>query len=68
MTKSDIIDLAMHLHAETAIAIKVSGDGNWRNAVWLPKAHVEFEIKSYKSGADICVSLPEWLAIEKGLL
>ena len=60
MTKSDIIDIAMHLHAETAIAIKVSDNGDAKSAVWLPKSQVEFE---KAGGGNVCVTLPEWLAI-----
>ena len=65
MTKSDIIDLAMHLHAETASAIKVSDNGEAKHAVWLPKSQIEIE---KASGGNVCITLPEWLAIEKGLV
>ena len=68
MTKSDIIDIVMHLHAETANAIKVSDNGDAKSAVWLPKSQVEFEVTFDKTGGNVCVTLPEWLAIEKGLV
>ena len=65
MGKSGIIDLTMHLHVETKAAIFVSDDGDREHAVWLPKSQVEFE----KVGvATVCVTLPEWLAIEKELV
>lgn len=68
--RSKLFDVTVHLHHETypgerdAGAILVSDMGNRSKAVWLPKAQVEFEIVS---GAIIKVTLPEWLAIDKGL-
>lgn len=63
--KSDLVDLTMKLHAETDRAIRVSDDGEDRNAVWLPKSQVEFVMT--KPGY-VEVTLPEWLAIDKGLV
>lgn len=65
MSKSDLVDLTMKLHAETDRAIRVSDDGEDRNAVWLPKSQVEFV--AVKPGY-VEVTLPEWLAIDKGLM
>lgn len=64
--KSDLIDLTMHLHAETAAAIKASDDGDSAHAKWLPKSQIEFEL--IRGGPSIEVTMPEWLAIEKGLV
>lgn len=61
----ELVDLTMKLHAETAAAIRVSDDGVDKNAVWLPKSQVEFE--KTKPGY-VEVTLPEWSAIDKGLV
>lgn len=63
--KSDLIDLTMHRHHETERAILVSDDGNREKAVWLPKSAVEVE---EKGRGVVIVTLPEPLAIEKGLV
>ena len=55
----------MKMHAETDRAIRVSDDGEDRNAVWLPKSQIE--IGELKAGY-VEVTLPEWLAIDKGLV
>ncbi len=63
--KSDLVDLTMQRHAETEKAILVSDDGERDHAVWLPKSRIEIE---KKDRAVVVVTLPEWLAIEKGLV
>lgn len=63
MTKSNIIDLDLHLHHETEKAVLVSEDGNKDNAVWLPLSQIEIESES----GYVVVTLPEWLSLEKGL-
>lgn len=64
MTRSDITDITVHLHVETDKAVFVSDTGDKADAVWLPKSQIEIE----PDGATHTVSLPEWLAIEKGLV
>ena len=59
MTKSDLIDLELDILAETDKAVKVF-DGT--TDAWLPKSQVEIE---GKYGA--IVTLPAWLATDKGL-
>jgi len=63
--KSDLVDLTMQLHVETPKAIRVSDDGDAAKAVWLPLSQIEFE---RKPRGIVIVTLPEWLAIEKGLV
>lgn len=63
--KSELIDLTMKKHALTAKAILVSDDGDEKKAKWLPLSQVEVEEKSQ---GIVVVTLPEWLAIEKGLV
>lgn len=64
MTRSNIIDLTVHLHHETEGAVMVSDTADPADAVWLPKSQIEIE----EDGAVHTVSLPEWLAKEKGLI
>lgn len=64
-TKSDLIDLTLRLHQITARAILVSDSGDTDDAVWLPKSQVEFD--EIKPGI-VEVTLPEWLALERGLI
>lgn len=65
MAKSDLIDILACRHAETNRAILISDDGEKKNAVWLPKQHVEIE--EAKTGY-VTVTMPEWLALDKGLI
>lgn len=63
--KSDLLDLEVILHARTKMAVKVSTDGNSTKAVWVPREHIEIEHKYTNVYA---LTLPEWLAFEKGLI
>lgn len=65
MGKSDLVDLTMQLHAETAKAVLVSDDGDKDKAVWLPLSQCEVE---RKAKGIVIVTMPEWLATEKGLV
>ena len=78
---SDLVDLTMCMHAESKRgqkdqgAIRVSSDGDDAKAQWLPKSQCEFSLTGRRqrskqgSGVEIViVTLPEWLAREKGLL
>ena len=64
-TRSNIVDLTLQLHHETARAILVSDDGSPDSAVWLAKSQVEFE--EVRPGI-VEVACPEWLATERGLV
>jgi len=64
-TRSDLADVTVQLNQITARAILVSSDGEIEKAVWLPKSQIEFE---GEPGAVAEVTLPEWLAIERGLV
>jgi hypothetical protein len=63
--KSDLTELELQLHHETDRAILVSDDGDAANGCWLEKSVVEFE---KKGNWRVIVTLPEWLAIERGLV
>ena len=62
---SDLVDLTMQLHAETAKAALVSDDGDKAKAIWLPLSQIEIE---RKAKGIVVVTLPEWLAIQRGLV
>jgi hypothetical protein len=60
-----LVDVLVRLHHETDKAILVSDSGEEKDAVWLPRSQIEIEPK--KPGY-IEVTLPEWLAMDKGLI
>lgn len=59
------IELTLQLHHETDLAIRVSDDGEDKNAVWLPLSKIEITRKPRNI---VVVTVPEWLAMEKGLI
>jgi len=67
---SDLIDLTLQKHAETKLAILVSDDGEAKNAVWLPLSQIEVAAVAGTGAAKglVLVTLPEWLATDKGLV
>jgi len=66
MTRSDLIDISCHMHHRTERAVLISDDGDSDSAVWVPLSQCEVETTSDPS--IITVTLPEWLAVEKGLV
>lgn len=65
--KSDIVDIDVYLHHRTEKAVLVSLDGEKKNAVWVPLSQVELERNPDMPRAYV-LTLPEWLALEKGLI
>lgn len=78
---SDLIDLTLCLHAESKRgqkeqgAIRVSSDADDAKAQWLPKSQCEFATTGKRQRSKqgigvevVTVTLPEWLAREKGLI
>lgn len=63
--RSDLVDLQMQIHHRTERAVLASLDDDREAAVWLPLAHVEVAPKEHGVAT---VTMPEWLAIEKGLV
>lgn len=61
--KSNLTDITVEQRHETASAILVH-DGDVQ--VWLPKSQIE--IADSGDGRTIVVTLPQWLAEEKGLV
>lgn len=64
-TNPKLHDLTMQLHHDTGMAVLVSETGDEKKAVWLPRSQVEVEVIK---GNIVEVTLPEWLAKEKGLI
>ena len=62
--KSDLVDIEMQIHHRTDRAVLASDDGDRANAVWLPLAQIEIATENGKT----VVTMPEWLAMEKGLV
>jgi hypothetical protein len=62
--KSDIIDIKGMVHVQTEKAVLFSTDGNRANAEWLPLSQIEVE----NAHPIWTITLPEWLAMEKGLI
>ncbi len=63
--KSDIIDIDGAIEARTEKAV-LFHTGNKEEAAWLPLSQIEIEETGF--GGIFTVSLPEWLALEKGLI
>jgi hypothetical protein len=61
--RSDLVDIAGELRADRERSIQFF-DGS--KTVWLPKSQIEVE----KTGPNnfVTVTMPEWLALEKGLI
>ena len=63
--KSDVIDLTLQKLHETDKAVLVT-DSIPEKGVWLAKSRIEIEPAPV--GGLYIVTLPEWLALEKGLI
>jgi len=64
--RSDLVDIEMLIHRTTERAILASDDGVSANAVWLPLSLIETSRPD--RGEAVTVTLPAWLATEKGLV
>ena len=63
--RSDLRDLNLLYCGQTPLAIAVKKPDSAGPWIWLPKSLIEFE---WKGKSAVRVTLPERLAIEKGLL
>lgn len=63
--KSNIIDIDVQVLHQTEKAALVTMDVP-DNGVWLPKAQIE--LSETGIGGIMTVTLPEWLALERGLI
>lgn len=62
----ELIDLTMQIHVQTESAVLASLTGVKDDAVWLPISQIEIDRPSPSRIAEI--TMPEWLAVEKGLV
>lgn len=65
---SELVDLTLTFHHETAQAVLVSDDGDRENAIWLPKSQIEMDNDHPREGDSVEVTVPVWLAKEKELI
>ena len=63
---AELLDLTLSQHAETDRAYGVSDTGDRADIVWLPKSQVERGAR--KSAGIYEFTVPEWLALDKGLI
>ena len=63
--KSNIIDIDGAIEARTEKAV-LFHTGDKTQAAWLPLSQIEIEETAF--GGIFTVSLPEWLALDKGLI
>lgn len=63
--KSDVIDITIQRLHETERAVLVT-DSVLGKGVWLAKSMIEIEPSA--TGGLFTVTLPEWFALEKGLI
>ena len=63
--KSDVIDIDGSIEAQTEKAV-LFHDGDKSKAVWLARSQIEISETGF--AGIVTVTLPEWLALEKGLI
>lgn len=61
------IELKVFVHRETDAAWQVSDTGEAKDAIWLPKSQVD-DGGDAECGKACEFLVPEWLALEKGLI
>ena len=61
------IELALMVHRESAAAWQVSDTGELKDAVWLPKSQCD-DAGEAEVGKICEMLVPEWLALDKGLI
>jgi hypothetical protein len=69
--RSDLVNLDLILKNDRprTKAIAVTRDGNSDDWIWLPRSQIEVEAKGLGSeGHRVRVTMPRWLAKEKGLI
>lgn len=65
MTRKTLISFTLNIFYETEKAIRVGETTDPSEGFWLPKSKIEYA----ETGANIVeVTMPEWLAEEKGIL
>lgn len=64
--KSNVIDIAGVIHHQTDKAVLFSDTAHREDAVWLPKSQIEIHHDGHRNF--YTVTLPEQLALDKGLI
>lgn len=64
VSQSQLLDIEVTIHRETEKAIKVSSADAVSDEVWLPLSQVEINTRHGDSAE---ITLPRWLAEERGL-
>lgn len=65
MSNSNLIDLTVQVHHMTDRAVLISDTGETDDAVWLPLSQCEV---LQRPNCMAIVTMPEWLAVERGLV
>lgn len=63
--KSDLVDVSVIVKHQTEKAILVISPFDDEKTIWIPKSQCELEMRDRLNGV---LTLPEWLAIDKGLV
>jgi len=63
--QSELVDVHVLVHDRCDRAIFVSDDGDADSAVWLPLSQIDVSIDA---GDCAVITMPEWLAIDRGLV
>jgi hypothetical protein len=61
------VEKTLVYHYETPLALLISEDGDRDNGTWLPKSQIQYDETFTKDGDPVVITMPEWLAIDKGL-
>lgn len=61
---SEYVEVEVTVTQETPGAIKVVGT----STAWLPKSQLRDQVDQVPSDGPVTIEVPEWLAIEKGLV
>lgn len=64
--KSDLIGMSVHLRHQTERAVLVEPVNSTREPAWVPLSQVELTPNG--DGQTYWLDIPEWLAVDKGLL
>lgn len=64
--KSDLIGMSVHVRHRTERAALVDPVNSTREAAWVPLSQVE--LTANEDGETYWLDIPEWLAVDKGLL
>jgi len=63
--KADLVDIEVEIRAETEKAVQVH-DGD--TTCWLPKSQIEIERPRAGHSVPVIITMPQWLAEDKGLI